>query len=257
MAIAPPIMPSTTINNRGATRAYRRARSSLADMMNTRLAASASLQHGIHHVKQRSQTERDILDPPVHEKCRRRAHAAVEPALQLLTHALQINLIVHLRDIPRHVEFEPLGIAPQVPCLQMLLVGEQQIVHLPELSLAPGALRRLGCAERMRMHLFERKMPVHETHTAGETLQQHLHRRLRLFAVGTLEIAVLDHRCHSVRRADHVIDGADGNCELKRDVRLHEASSPVQRNYAPSWRIRSPRRSAQAVSFAKTQLVYW
>src|SRR5580765_6697723 len=107
MAIAPPIMPTTTINNRGATRAYRPARPSLAGMTNTRLAAAASLQHGTHHVKQRSQTERDVLDPAVHEKCRRRAHAAVEPALQLLTNALQVNLIVHLRDIPRHVEFEP------------------------------------------------------------------------------------------------------------------------------------------------------
>src|SRR5262249_7036457 len=99
------------------------------------------------------------------------------------------------------------------------------------------------------------KMPVHEAHTAGETLQQHLHRRLCLLAVGALEIAVLDDRCHGVRRTDHMIDGANRNCELKWDVRLHEASSSVQRNYAPSWRIRSPHGSAKAVSLAKPQWV--
>ena len=71
------------------------------------------------------------------------------------------------------------------------------------------------------MHVLERKIAEHEPCAAAEALEQQLHGRLRLFAVGALEVAVLDDSHRGVRGADHVIDGTDGCGELKRFVRRH------------------------------------
>ncbi len=80
----------------------------------------------------------------VDEKCRRAAHAAVETALQLLTHALPIDLVVHLGRETCHVEAQPRGVSVQILRSQMCLILEQQVVHRPELALPARAFRRLA-----------------------------------------------------------------------------------------------------------------
>src|SRR6516165_4368718 len=106
----------------------------------------------------------------------------------------------------------------------MVLVGEQQVMHLPELALPSGTFRCLSGTEGMRMRLLQRKVPESEPHAAGETLEQQLHRRLRLFAVRAFEVAVLDHGGDGMRRSDHVIDCAEGDCKLERNVRFHDTT---------------------------------
>src|SRR3974390_919172 len=70
-----------------------------APMTSCRLTAPASPPHTPPHLQECPQAERDVLDAPVDEEGRRGAHTAVQSALQLLAHALQVNLVVHLRDV--------------------------------------------------------------------------------------------------------------------------------------------------------------
>jgi len=75
----------------------------------------------------------------------------------------------------------------------MQLVLEQQVVHRPELALRRGDFRHLRREQRMGMHFLLRKMAKGVADAPREAIQQQLHRRRRLLAVGTFEIAVLHH----------------------------------------------------------------
>src|SRR5689334_10123685 len=125
-------------------------------------ASAALVERGLDRVEQRTHAERDVLNATVHEKAGRSAYAALQAAIDMLTYALQIDLVVHLRGVERHVETELLRIAVQLLRFQVFLVGEQQLVHLPELALRARALGRLCGDQRMRMNVDEREMPVHE-----------------------------------------------------------------------------------------------
>src|SRR5262245_33364972 len=69
-------------------------------------------------IEQGPDAERHVLDTTVHEKAGRPSDAALEAAIDMLTHALQVDVIVHFRGVERHVEAELLGIAVQVLELQ-------------------------------------------------------------------------------------------------------------------------------------------
>src|SRR5882672_1953895 len=97
----------------------------------------------------------------------------------------------------------------------MRLVREQELVHLPELTLLRRPFGRLGGREGVRMRLFERKMPVREPDPAAEVREQHLHGRHGVLAVRTLEIAVLDDGDERVIGAEPMIRGGDGNGEVE------------------------------------------
>ena len=60
------------------------------------------------------------------------------------------------------VEAEALRLTAEVVRLEMRLVGEQQIVHLPEAALSRCGLRRRGGRLGMGMDADERKAPEHE-----------------------------------------------------------------------------------------------
>src|ERR1051326_7488618 len=105
----------------------------------------------------------------------------------------------------------------------------------------------------MRVHLFERESPEYEAHAAGEALEQHLHGRLRLLAIWTLEVAVLDYGGHCVRRADHMIDGSNRLCELERYVRPHDIPH-LPATMRPPGTCGHVAASLELVSSAKTQL---
>jgi hypothetical protein len=68
----------------------------------------------------------------------------------------------------------------------------------------------------MRMHAFEREVAIDEAHPSGEACEQELHRRRRLLAVGTLEVAVLDDRDRRVRRPEDVVGAVDRERKLEQ-----------------------------------------
>src|SRR5437762_591171 len=94
----------------------------------------------------------------------------------VLADALQIQMIPRLGVVAFEVESEALGVGAKVMGLEMSLVVEQQVVHLPELVLrarAFGGLRRL---QRMRMDFFQRKVAKDHADASFEMLQQQLDR---------------------------------------------------------------------------------
>src|SRR6266566_1379494 len=199
------------------------------------LLAVGGVQSRFDCAKQGPQAERDVLDPAVDEERRGAANATVDAALQVLAHALQVDVIVHLRGEARHVEAEPLRVAVKVLRFQVRLIGEQQVVHRPELPLAASALRGLGRGQRVRMRLFEGEIAKGEPHPAVKPLEQQFERRLRLLAVRALEIPILDHGHRGVSRAGQVIDGADGDGELEGPVPVHSIPQPCAGAGPPGW----------------------
>src|SRR5690348_15700159 len=96
-------------------------------------ASARVMERGFDRVEQRADAERHVVDAAVDEKARCAPHAALQAAVDMLTHALQVHVIVHLCRVQRHVEAELFRVLMQLPGLQVLLVREQQLVHLPEL----------------------------------------------------------------------------------------------------------------------------
>ena len=107
-----------------------------------------------------------------------------------------------------HVQAELLGVARHVDRAQVVLVGEQEVVHLPEGALRGRRLGRLGGVLGARVDVGEGQVPPHVADVdVGEELAHH---RLGLPAVRALEVAELDHRDRGARRAaDVVVVGVD------------------------------------------------
>src|SRR5262245_28706500 len=78
-------------------------------------------------------------------------------------------------------------------------------MHLPELTLYPGALGGLGCGECMGMRIHNWEVPVSETNIASELPEQHLDGSDGLFASRAFEIAVFDDDDTCVSRSENVI----------------------------------------------------
>ena len=182
---------------------------------------SAVMERGLDGIEQRTNAERHIVDAPVHEEAGRAAHAALEPAVDMLTHPLQVNVIVHLPGIARHVEPDLFRITVQLLWLQMLLVCEQQLVHLPELALTPRAFRGLGCKQRVGMNVYKRKVAVREPHTLFESLEQQLYGRSGLLAVRTLEVPVLHESDGRMFGPEGVVDLGNGRGQVKVGSLIH------------------------------------
>ena len=92
----------------------------------------------------------------------------------------------------------------------------EQIMHLPELALRGRCLRRFRRMLGMRMRLGQREIPKHKTHLVAKAFLQGLHDRIRLAAVWTLVIAVLDDRHRRLRRSLRVIVRADRRLQFCR-----------------------------------------
>jgi hypothetical protein len=108
---------------------------------------------------------------------------------------------------------------------QRALVLEQNVVHRPELALSAGAFGRFRRRKCVRMNLLEREVAIHDAKAPDEVRQQQLHHRCGLFAVGALEIAVLNqsHRC--IRRAQRMISCEYRNDQLERMRDRHSMCS--------------------------------
>ena len=116
----------------------------------------------------------------------------------------------------------------QVAQRELVLVGEQRVVHLPERALARGRLGRLGGELGVRVDVVERQVAPDVAQLA-EVRQQLADHRLGLAAVRALEVAVLEQRHRGVLGpADVVALGVDGYREV--DDRLGAADSARSRS---------------------------
>jgi hypothetical protein len=86
----------------------------------------------------------------------------------------------------RQVEPEPGRVTPQGLVVEVFLVREEEVVHLPEASLGGGRLGGLGGAAGVRVHRVERKVPEHEAQPIAHLRSQLLHHRVHPPAVGAL-----------------------------------------------------------------------
>src|SRR5262245_35768527 len=150
-------------------------------------------------------------------------HAAVAPAFLVFAQAMQIDVIVELRGEPRHVEAEPHRVALEMLELQVRLVLEQQVVHLPELALLTGTFGRLGRELRVRVHLLEREVAECEAHAVLEAPEQQPYRRRGLLAVRAFEIAVLDDRDGCMIGPEHVVGRTDRDRQVEGCVPVHRS----------------------------------
>ena len=117
------------------------------------------------------------------------------------------------------VEPELAGVARSGREAQGVLVGEQEIVHLPERALRGRRLGRLGGELGMRVNVGERKVAPDVAEVA-EVREQLADDRLGLPAERALEVAVLDERDRGVLgAADVVALGVDGNGEVDDRLR--------------------------------------
>ena len=119
-----------------------------------------------------------------------------------------VHVLVELLAEARDVEPELLGVAEQVLLHQVVLPGQQQVVHLPEPPLLPGRLGRLGRELGLGMHVGQRQVPPHEADVLLP--EDGADGGLGLAAVRALEVAVLDDGDGGVSRsADVVALGVD------------------------------------------------
>ena len=88
----------------------------------------------------------------------------------MLPDSLQVDVIVHLRREARHVEVELLRVTVKVLRFKVRLMGEQQVMHRPELPLAARTLRGLGRVQRVRMHVLEGKIAEGDLDATVKTL---------------------------------------------------------------------------------------
>jgi len=75
--------------------------------------------------------------------------------------------------------------------LEILLVGEEFVMHLPELALGTGSQRRL-CSQRRLVVEGERILPGEDPQLVGVLLEQSVEGGQDTAAVGTLEIGERD-----------------------------------------------------------------
>ena len=119
------------------------------------------------------------------------------------------------------IEAELLGVADEIARSQRVLVVEKQVVHLPERVLRRGRFGSLRGELGMRVDVVERQVSP-DVADVAEVTQELAQDRFRPPAVGTLEVAVLDHRDRSVEWPADVI-ALRIDVEVEVDERLDRA----------------------------------
>ncbi len=130
---------------------------------------------------------------------------AAGPTVDILLHTLPTQVLLHFAVEAPQLESCRGGILPEAFCFQMALVFEQQVVHLPEPVLSAGGFRRLGRQFGVGVHLTQRKLPKHKTHTIPEAIEQYLYRVIGLAARCAFEIPILDDSDLGVFGASRVV----------------------------------------------------
>ena len=105
-------------------------------------------------------------------------------------------MLVAAQLLPEALEIQPqlFGDVRDLAGCELVLVGQQAVVHLPELALVSRSLHRFRGDLRARVDVVEGQVPPHVAHVVAKRGQQLANHRLRQAAVRTLEVPVLDER---------------------------------------------------------------
>jgi hypothetical protein len=148
-----------------------------------------------------------------------------------------------------------LSVGDQVVRDECVLVGEQEIVHLPERALVGGGLGGFRGELGAGMDVVQRQVPPDVAHVT-EITEELADDRLRLPAVGAFEIAVLDDRDRRLDRSANVV-ALRVDIDVEVDDRLRGPEQAVtaaaSRTAAPSVSVR--RNSRSGVSRFRAQAV--
>jgi hypothetical protein len=128
---------------------------------------------------------------PVDEERRRARDPADVGRLHVLGHPGLVDMASQVVPEAFDVEPELPRIPHQIDRAQLILVGEQHVMHLPEGALGGGRLGGFGSELRSGVDVGERKVPPHVPD--APVGQQLAHDRLGLAAVRALEVPELDH----------------------------------------------------------------
>ena len=169
------------------------------------------------------------MAPAVDEERRRAGDAAEVGAVDVLGDARGADAFAQVVGEAFDVETELLGVADQVVELERVLVLEQEVVHLPERALLGGGLGGLRGELSVGVDVVQRQVPP-DVADVAEVAQELADDRLRLPAVGALEVAVLDDRDRRLERpADVVALGIDVDVEVDERLRRAEQRADPQR----------------------------
>src|SRR6266851_3611813 len=126
----------------------------------------------------------------------------------MLLDALQIDVIREIRIEAREIELNGLGVLAESFRLEMLLVLEQAVMHLPELALRTRGFRGFGCQLGVGMRCDDREMPERKPDAMFEMFEHDLDAVISLRADRALKIAVFDDDYSRVRSAEDMVDRA-------------------------------------------------
>lgn len=126
------------------------------------------------------------MHPTSREHGRCGDHARPHSGAEINPHPLLDLRVPTVGVEPIEVKAEPLRPLPQMRILEPRRIGEEQVVHLPEPSLAACRLGRAGGRPGPRMTRADGKVSEHEP--ARDVLQPEAERG----AIRTLEVAVFD-----------------------------------------------------------------
>jgi len=87
----------------------------------------------------------------VNEKGRRAVDPAPRPAQKVFAYPVEIPAFSHLTNESRNIKTDNGGVFHQILILERLLIFKEEVVHLPELALRPGRLRRFRGALGVRV----------------------------------------------------------------------------------------------------------
>src|SRR5581483_12495456 len=107
------------------------------------LLALLRLQNGGDGGEHRDPVAGTVVANPVEKEGRRSIHAVLNPLSKVAPDLVPIDMSLHFVIEPVGVESDRLGVRQEIFVFERLLVGEEYVVHLPELSLRAGRLGRL------------------------------------------------------------------------------------------------------------------
>src|SRR2546422_229208 len=115
--------------------------------------------------QQRVKSELAVITLAVDEKRRGAVHASSLATFEILLHTRSMRAV---RDVPeeaRHIQMYGRCVLAQIVIVKCLLMLEQEIVHLPKLSLDASGFGRFRRALRMRMRMDQRKVAKNKAKT--------------------------------------------------------------------------------------------
>src|SRR4051794_25600423 len=145
------------------------------------------------------------MSPAVDEEGRGAAHGRDVGALDVPVDPGRVSSLGEVAGEPVHVQTELLGVADEVLRVELVLVLEEEVVHLPERPLFGGGLAPFGGLTGVRVDVVERQVAP-DIGEVGKFAQQFPDHRFGSAAVRAFEVAVLHHGHGRVDGAPDVVD---------------------------------------------------